>query len=40
MLKVKLILLAVACRALHLSHDQTTEKYNATNYLQDLQTRQ
>lgn len=42
MLKVKLIalVLVVACQALHLGHEQTTDKYNATNYLQDLQSRQ
>lgn len=40
MLKLELVLLAVAARALHLGHEQTTNKYNATNYLTDLSTRQ
>ena len=40
MLKVELIMLAVAARALHLGHQQTDDKYNATNYLSELQARQ
>ncbi len=40
MLKLELVLLAVAARALHLGHQQTDNKYNATNYLTDLQARQ
>lgn len=40
MLKLELIFLAVAAQALHLGHQQTTDKYNSTNYLTDLQARQ
>lgn len=42
MLKVKLIalLLVLSTQALHLAHEQTTNKYNATDYLRNLESRQ
>lgn len=40
MLKAHLIFLAVSVEALHLGHQQTTDKYNATAYMTDLQSRQ
>jgi len=40
MIKIELVFLAVVASALHVTHKQTTLKYNSTNYLQDLQSRQ
>jgi hypothetical protein len=36
MFKVELFLVLCAVNALHIVHEQTTERYNATNYLADL----
>jgi hypothetical protein len=40
MFKVELFFVLCAVNALHIVHEQTTERYNATNYLADLQQRQ
>ena len=40
MIKIELIFFLVTINTLHIAHKQTTDRYNATNYLNDLQKRQ
>lgn len=40
MIKVDLVFLLVTVSALHLDHQQVEKTYNATNYYNDLDTRQ
>ena len=40
MISIAIVLLVISAKSLHISHKQSTPKYNATNYLTDLESRQ